>query len=243
MKKQDKGEYMRLDKYISISLNLTRSESKKIITSKKIKVNQKVITKSDYNVEENDIVTYNDKEIIYEENIYIMMNKPAGYVCSHYDNRNKTIFDLISDYNRNRLSIVGRLDIDTEGLLLITSDGKLLHELTSPKKDKEKKYYVECEKDFTLEDIVKFKEGIVILLEDGEEYKCKEANLEIIDGNKAYITIKEGKFHQIKKMCERINNKVTYLERISIDSLTLDNSLNKGSYRHLTENEVKSLKK
>lgn len=234
---------MRLDKYISLSLNLTRSESKKIISSKKIKINQKVITKSDYNVEENDFVTYNDKEVIYEENIYLMMNKPQGYVCSHFDNHNKTVFDLISDYNRNRLSIVGRLDIDTEGLLLITSDGKLLHELTSPKKDKEKKYYVECEKDFTVEDVSKVKVGITIVLEDGEEYKCKEGKLEILERNKAYITIKEGKFHQIKKMCEKLNNKVTYLKRVSIDSLLLDNSLEVGSYRHLTQDEVKSLKK
>lgn len=233
---------MRLDKYIMNALQISRNDAKKIIKKKEIYVNNEVQTLSDYNVLYTDKVTYLDKELIYKENIYIMMNKPKGYVCAKVDNMHKTVLDLIEGYDVNKLSIVGRLDKDTEGLLLITTDGDLLHKLTSPKHEKSKTYYVECDGEFLEEDIAKFADGISIIDEDKKEYKCKPAELKIIDSHKGLISIKEGKFHQIKKMCKAVDKEVIYLKRVSIGNLKLDEKLVLGEYRELTNEELDLLK-
>ena len=234
---------MRLDKYVSKSLQITRNDAKKLISKKQIIVinnDEKIIKlNSDYNLT-NEKVFYGDKELIYKENIYIMMNKPQGYVCANYDNHNKTIYDLITDYKTTELGTIGRLDIDTEGLVVITSDGDLIHRITSPKNNHYKKYYVEVDGSFKEDDIKLFQNGIIIN-DDGEEYKCKEAILEIIDSNKAYIKISEGKFHQIKKMINTLSLNVTYLKRIEIGKLKLDESLKLGEYRELNDEEINLL--
>ena len=128
---------MRLDKFIMNTLKMSRTDAKKIIKKKLIFVNEKLETSSDYNVLDSDIVMYKDNEdnrvLTYKENVYIMMNKPQGYVCATKDNVNKTVLDLIEEYDTTKLSIVGRLDKDTEGLLLLTTDGAFLHRITSPK--------------------------------------------------------------------------------------------------------------
>ena len=233
---------IRLDKYVALTLNKTRSQAKALINNKKILVNGEVIRNSDYSVKNDDIVYYEDKRLEYEENIYLMMNKPKGYVCSTNDNLNKTVLELIKEYNTNRMLIVGRLDIDTTGLLLLTTDGSFVHKLTSPNKDIDKKYYVVCDKDFTSDDMRSFTAGIIIDL-DNELYKCKSAKLEILDNkNEAYITISEGKFHQVKKMCQSVGKKVLDLKRVAIGGLTLDDKLELGMYRKLTNDELELLK-
>lgn len=232
---------MRLDKYIMNALQISRNDAKKIIKKKEIEVNGIINQVADTQVKDEDIITYKGKKLVYKENIYLMMNKPKGYVCANIDNVNKTIFELIDDYDVSKLSVVGRLDKDTEGLLLITTDGLFLHNLTSPKHEVFKKYYVECEGTFEEEDIEKFNEGITIKEEDGKLYKCKPAILKIIDSHKGYISIKEGKFHQIKKMCAAVNKKVIYLKRISIGELNLDDKLKVSEYRELTNEELNLL--
>lgn len=127
---------MRLDKYVAECLNISRKDTKLIIKKKQIKINGEIVSKDDYNVKETDVVTYLDKELIYEQYIYLVMHKPKGYVSARVDNLNKTVMELVpSEYQKKDLTIVGRLDIDTEGVLLLTNDGALVHNLTSPNHD------------------------------------------------------------------------------------------------------------
>ena len=163
-----------------------------------------------------------------------MMNKPKGYVCANIDKINPTVFDLIKieDYKKD-LFTYGRLDKDTEGLLIISNDGKLAHELLSPKHHVEKKYYVEFDGIINNNKISKLENGILI---DGE--LTKKAKLEKINENSAYITIVEGKFHQVKKMFASVELEVTYLKRIQFGKLFLDENLKLGEYRRLNEKEI-----
>lgn len=233
----------RLDKFVAMGLKLTRNEAKNLIKNKKIKINGEIIRDGSYKVKESDVVLCDDTIVKFEENIYLMMNKPKGYVCSTDDKNNKTILELISDYNINKLMIVGRLDIDTTGLIILTSDGAFVHKLTSPNKNINKKYEVLCDKDFTEDDINKFKEGITIYLDDETPYKCKSSELEILKNKKeAYITISEGKYHQIKKMCKMVDKKVYELKRVEIGKLKLDCNLLPGEYRKLTNEEMELIK-
>ena len=173
------------------------------------------------------------------------MNKPKGYVCAKSDNVNPTVMDLITDYDVRKLNIVGRLDKDTTGLLIITTDGKMVHHLTSPKHNKEKEYYVLCDKPFNENDVLRAKEGVEIKDEDGSNYVCKSSIIKINRKNNygAYITITEGKFHQIKKMCKALNKEVLELSRIRISELVLEDNLQLGCYRELTNDEINSLLK
>lgn len=235
---------MRLDKYVMNALQISKSDAKKIIKKKLIMVNNKIITNCDYSIT-NEIIKYDDKELIYKENIYLLMNKPKGYVCAKNDNLNPTVMDLITEYDVRKLNIVGRLDKDTTGLLIITTDGNMVHHLTSPKHNKEKEYYVLCDKPFDDEDIFKAKEGIEIKDEDGSNYVCRSSIIKIDEKNNygACITITEGKFHQIKKMCKALNKEVLKLERVRISSLKIDENLSEGQYRELTEEEMNDLLK
>ena len=167
-----------------------------------------------------------------------MLNKPDGYVSATYDFNKPTVLDLINDYKKRNLFPVGRLDIDTVGLLLITNDGALAHKLLSPKSHVDKKYYLKYEGKYDESFIKKFQDGIV--LDDG--YKCMSASFIDLGNNEAYIIIKEGKFHQVKRMMESVGCNVTFLKRVSFGNLSLDESLEEGKWRHLTIEEVESLK-
>ena len=235
---------MRLDKFISTTTTLSRAEAKKII-KKGILINDILIKSPDYKVDEfNDQVIVNGNRLVYQKYVYIMMNKPKNTVSATEDAIERTVVDILRDEDRiHKVFPVGRLDKDTEGLMLLTNDGELAHKLISPKKDVEKKYYVEVSGELKNEHLEIVKEGVT--LEDG--YKCKPARLEILDtseGNsKANIFITEGKFHQVKRMMKSLGTTVTYLKRLSIGSLKLDENLKLGEYRYLTDDELNKLTK
>lgn len=221
---------MRLDKFLSECELGSRKEVKEIIASKKILVNGKVVFSAKDNINEiRDIIEYNGKRIEYKEFRYYMMNKKAGYITAVEDLKDKTVMELLPDWViKKDLAPVGRLDKDTEGLLLFTNDGKLNHKLLSPKNHIKKTYYVELEKDISDEDLKKLEGGI-----DIGNYITQEAKTEKLEDKKILLTISEGKFHQVKKMLEAVNNKVLYLKRISFGRLNLNG---------LTLGEVKEIK-
>ena len=233
---------MRLDKFISTTTTLSRAEAKKII-KKGILINDILVKSPDYKVDEiNDQVILNGNRLFYQKYVYIMMNKPQNVISATEDMIDKTVVDLLEEKERiYKVFPVGRLDKDTEGLMLLTNDGNLAHKLISPKKDIEKKYYVEVSGELKKEHLVLVKEGLVI----DEGYKCKSARLEIIESSEvnsiAYIYITEGKFHQVKRMMKALGTTVTYLKRLSIGTLELDKNLKLGEYRYLTDKEIKNL--
>ena len=227
---------MRLDKYLTKTIIGSRKLAKELIKKRQILVDDIIVKSDSYQVKEDANVYYiqDGKKIKleYEEHIYLMLNKPAGYVCATKDNLHKSVLELITDYQDRDLHIVGRLDVDTEGLLLITDDGDFTHQVTSPKSNISKKYYVEYQG--TLDDfaIDKVKNGII--LDDGEI--TKPGILEPISGSSAYITIYEGRFHQVKRMFADLGTKVTYLKRVQISSLELN--VECGQYRKLNKKEI-----
>ena len=235
---------MRLDKFISSNTTLSRAEAKKII-KKGILINNILIKSPDYKVDEiNDQVMVNGNRLVYQKYVYIMMNKPKDTVSATEDAIEKTVVDILKEADRiYKVFPVGRLDKDTEGLILLTNDGELAHRLISPKKDVVKKYYVEVSGELKEEHLSIVEAGV--MLEDG--YKCKPARLEILesseDKSRANIYITEGKFHQVKRMMKSLETTVTYLKRISIGELILDENLELGEYRHLTNEELDKLNK
>ena len=237
---------MRLDKFLANSGIGTRKEVKDILKNKKISVNDIFVKDGKIQIdEEKDIVKYEDKIIHYKPFVYIMMNKPAGVISATEDNHHKTVIDLLNnEYRTYDIFPVGRLDIDTEGLLLLTNDGVLSHNLLSPKKHVDKKYYVKIANSLSDDDIKMLENGIKL----EENFVTKKAKVEIICNNSeknenlAYITISEGKFHQVKRMFKAVNNEVLYLKRVKMGSLLLDEKLKLGEYRELTEEELNNLK-
>ena len=235
---------MRLDKFISSTTTLSRAEAKKII-KKGILINDILIKSPDYKVDEiNDQVMVNGKRLVYQKYVYIMMNKPQDTISATEDAIEKTVVDILKEEDRiHKVFPVGRLDKDTEGLMLLTNDGELAHRLISPKKDVVKKYYVEVSGELKEEHLSIVEAGVI--LEDG--YKCKPARLEILESSenksRANIFITEGKFHQVKRMMKSIGATVTYLKRLSIGSLILDENLILGEYRYLTDDELNKLTK
>lgn len=234
----------RIDKILSNLGYGTRKDLKKIVKNGMVQVNGITIKDSAMKVDpEKDKIVINGEEIFYREFIYLMMNKPAGVISATFDNKDETVIDLLEvEHQVFEPFPVGRLDKDTVGLLLLTNDGDLNHRLISPKWKVDKVYFAKIDQKVTKEDIEKFKHGIT--LDDG--YRCKEAILEIQkaseEGSEIVLTIQEGKFHQVKRMFEAVGKKVTYLKRIEFGTLPLDEDLEEGEYRELTEGEIAILK-
>lgn len=232
---------IRLDKYLADMGVGTRSEVKKLIRQGKVTVDNVVVKTPEQKIDTAmQKVLCSAQEIGYERYEYYMLNKPAGYVSATTDIKDKTVLDLITDKKRKDLFPVGRLDKDTEGLLLITNDGDLAHRLLAPKKHVDKLYYAKVEGVVTKEDKKAFAEGVCI----GESEITKPALLEILTSDEVseiHLTIQEGKFHQVKRMFEAVGKKVIYLKRLSMGSLKLDESLKLGEYRALTEEELQRL--
>lgn len=232
---------LRLDKYLADMGIGTRSEVKGYMRKGRVFVNGQVVKASDTKVDTlTDEVLFDNQKIGYVSYEYFMLNKPAGVVSATSDNTSKTVIDLIDTSSRKDLFPVGRLDRDTEGLLVITNDGDLAHRLLSPKKHVGKKYYAEVNGVVTKEDVLMFKEGFLI----DEDFKTLPAELTVLEKgevSKITLTIYEGKFHQVKRMFEAVGKEVTYLKRISMGELELDSSLKPGEYRMLTEKELSLL--
>ena len=232
---------MRLDRYLADLGCGTRSQVKKDIAGGLAAVNGVTVKRPEEKIDtEKDQVTYNGRTVTYEKYEYYMLNKPAGVVSATEDKRDTTVLDLIQEKQRKDLFPVGRLDKDTEGLLLITNDGSLAHQLLSPKKHVKKTYFVRIEKPVSPEDVKMLEDGLDI----GEEKKTLPAEISHLSPGKTSLclTIKEGKFHQIKRMFQAVDNKVLYLKRLSMGSLMLDENLAPGEYRPLTEEEIERLK-
>ncbi|EML9211812.1 rRNA pseudouridine synthase [Clostridioides difficile] len=230
----------RIDKILSNLGYGSRSEIKKYCKQGSVVVNGSEVSNPGTQVDtENDEILFNGEEVIYREYIYLMMNKPDGYISATTDKYDPTVLDLIDlSYLAFELFPVGRLDKDTEGLLVLTNDGKLSHRVLSPKKHVPKTYYAKIDGVVTEEDVEAFLEGVV--LDDG--YKTMPSQLNILksdDESEIELTIHEGKFHQVKRMFESVGKKVVYLKRLSMGNLKLDESLELGEYRELTDEEVK----
>jgi 16S rRNA pseudouridine516 synthase len=236
------GKIQRLDKILANFGYGTRKEVKQLVKQGKIVIDGVTAVDSAMHIDpETSVIEVGGERLNYREFIYIMMNKPAGVISATYDNKLKTVIDLLTDeYKIFNPFPVGRLDIDTEGLLIITNDGELAHMLLSPKKKVPKIYYAIIDGLVTEKDISSFNEGVV--LDDG--YKTLPAQLKVLkqgDISEIEIEIYEGKFHQIKRMFEAVGKKVKYLRRLSMGNIKLDENLKAGEFRELIQEEIDML--
>ncbi len=238
---------IRLDKYLADMGEGTRQEVKGYIRQGRVSVDGVPVRKPEYKIDErSQSVRLDEREIRYSRYEYYMLNKPAGVISAARDPSEKTVIDLITGKKRKDLFPAGRLDKDTEGLLLITNDGALAHRLLSPKYHVDKCYYAKIEGIVTEEDRQRFAEGINIGTEDNEELTAP-ARLEIIAADEdagmseIRLVIQEGKYHQVKRMFGAAGKTVLYLRRESMGALVLDKKLKPGEYRRLTDEELKSL--
>lgn len=230
---------IRLDKFLCEMETGTRSQVKEMIKKGQVTVNGQVIKKVDYKLDETSAkVRWQGKELSYQKYYYYMLNKPAGVVSATVDNHDKTVLDLLKDAPGKELFPVGRLDKDTEGLLLITNDGELSHNLLSPRKHVAKTYFVKTAEMITEEMAQKLETGVDI----AEEKLTLPAKVRIMEEKAMELTITEGKFHQVKRMLVAVGNEVVFLKRLSMGSLKLDEKLLPGEYRVLTEEEIHNLK-
>ncbi|ACD24256.1 MULTISPECIES: pseudouridine synthase [Clostridium] len=235
----------RLDKIISNLGYGSRKEAKVLARKGLIEVDGKIIKDSSVTIDpEKSIVKINGEEIFYRKYIYLMMNKPTGVISATHDSKDETVIDLLElDHQIFNPFPVGRLDKDTVGLLLLTNDGEFNHRMISPKWHVDKVYYAKIDKEVNEKDQQAFKKGVV--LDDG--YKCLEAKLDIIsaspEGSEVRITIQEGKYHQVKRMFEACDKKVVYLKREEFGGLILDENLEEGEYRELSDEELAILNK
>lgn len=233
---------MRLDKFLGITGCCTRTEAKKLIRSGGVTVNGIPASAADSKIDpETDVIVFCGKPVVYRKYTYILMNKPQGVVSATEDGRDRTVLDLLpADMKKSGLFPCGRLDKNTVGLILLTDNGELGHRLLAPKSHVKKTYYFRSKFPISAEDAKRFSSGLI--LEDG--YETKPAGIELEEtGDCGVITLVEGKYHQIKRMLEALDNKITYLERISFGPLTLDRDLNRGDWRYLTAEEIAELEK
>lgn len=228
---------IRIDKMLSNMSYGSRKQVKDLVKKGAVVIDGAVVKDSGYIIDtEKQNLYLNGKIIEYKEFVYIIMNKPKGVISAREDGRGQTTAnDLLDEmYNGYKLSCAGRLDIDTEGLLLLSNDGDFIHNVITPKKEIIKKYFCNLLSDLSEDDVIAFEKGIE--LADG--YKCLPAKLEILDERSAFVYLKEGKFHQVKKMFYARRNKVIYLKRVKIGNLELDNKLKPGEYKELNKEEI-----
>jgi len=230
---------MRLDKYIANSSSFSRSEVKRLLKDGQVFVNGVKAKQPEAQIKDSDKVNVCGKDIVYRKYVYLMMNKPPGCLSATEDARDPVVTDLLpEDYKSFDLFPVGRLDKDAEGLLILTNDGQFAHAVTSPKKQVYKRYFAILDKPAQPEDVDAFKSGM-----EFKDFRALPAVLELT-GNpcEVFVEIAEGKFHQVKRMCERVGKNVTYLKRVSIGSLALDANLKLGEARELSAKELERLK-
>ena len=229
----------RLDKVISSQTNYSRKDIKDLVKKKAILVNGEVVLKSDVKVDSSlDKIVVLSEELIFKKYVYLMLNKPKGYVSATEDKNDKTVLDLVPECYRHRnLFPAGRLDKDTTGLMIITDDGEFAHNILSPKKHISKTYNVTIDIDMNEDMVIGFKSGVN--LSDGE---CKSASLEITGKNTGIVILTEGRYHQIKRMFGCFGAKVVELERISMGNFSLPRDLAVGEVREFTNDELESVR-
>ncbi|MEG0686846.1 MAG: pseudouridine synthase [Erysipelotrichales bacterium] len=233
---------IRLDKFLASQGFGSRKDVKKLVKDGLVEIDGEIIKKADYKFDENNSEVIVDEFLVeYRKNTYIIMNKPKGYVCANQDNLHSTVFDLLVEFEHLDLFTIGRLDLDTTGLLLISDDGSFAHKLTSPKSNIKKEYHALINGFIKQNDIDYFNEGVII----DEDYKCLPAHLEVVKEDEETslikIVISEGKFHQVKKMVKAIGYDVLELNRVRIGDLELDNSLELGEYCLIDEDIIKNI--
>jgi len=227
---------IRIDKYLSVALGISRTEAKILLRSGTVTADGVKITKGDAKIDASARVYVGEVKANYKEHIYILMNKPEGILSASTDKRVKTVVDILPEnLKREGLFPVGRLDKNTTGLLIITDDGDFAHKVTSPKTHTEKRYFAELDGEVKPEFVDIFKEGVTLV--SGEV--CKSAILEPSGKHSAYVTVTEGKYHQIKRMFGTVGLGVNKLHRESIGKLTLDKSLSFGEARELEDQELR----
>lgn len=243
---------MRLDKLVAELTGMTRSQAREVIVKGRVCVNGEVKkTTAEQVKEESDVLTLDGRKLTFQRYVYYMLNKPAGTVSATRDRETKTVLSLLSAEDRKRRNLfpVGRLDKDTEGLLFLTDDGILSHQLISPKKHADKLYFAKLAREITAEDIALFASGMKVDAEltampavlrglTGEEQRTFLPE----GGNAAAVTLQEGKFHQVKRMFAATGNEVLYLKRMEMGGVALDETLLPGEYRELTAEEVITLR-
>ncbi len=235
---------MRLDKYLVACAVGSRTEVKNFLKSGRVTVNDKKEKSAKLKInEETDKICFDGQKLDYEEFVYYMMNKSQGVISATEDPKHKTVLDLLDDYARAKeVFPVGRLDIDTHGLLLLTNDGKLAHALLSPKRHVDKTYLAQINGVMTDTDIETFAQGIPL-----KDFTCQPAKLEIVsvdtekEESLVRVTIAEGKFHQVKRMVAYCGKEVVDLQRLTMGTLTLDENLKRGEWRRLTKEELEGL--
>lgn len=229
---------MRLDKYLCESTPLTRSQAKKAISQGRVKSNDKIVRSSAYKTTEGEVIRF-DGEVISARGLrYIMINKPQEFICSTVDEQLPSLFNLIDVEKKEMLFIAGRLDADTTGLALITDDGQWSHKVTSPRNKCKKRYRVGLDAVITEAAIAQLKEGVQL---NSEPQPCLPAEVEVISETEVIITISEGKYHQVKRMFAAVGNLVIELHREQIGGIVLDETLELGEWRYLTNEEVASI--
>jgi len=231
---------MRIDKFISEQLVISRSDAKALLKRSEVTINGSVVKSADAKFDpEKDTVAVRGEKIVYRQFMYIMLNKPDGIVCATRDGLSSTVLELLPEnFRRKGLFPAGRLDKDTEGFVFITDDGALAHKMLSPKNHVEKEYIVTLEKPAEEDYINIFASGMAI---DGGEI-CLPAKLSLTDNSYVvHLVLHEGKYHQVKRMMEAVGNKVTHLKRVRMGGITLDPKLSAGECREITAQELERL--
>ena len=218
----------------------SRSEIKKFLKTCRVKLNGKFEKSPNTQVDiEKDEILFDDERVIYKEFTYLMLNKPKGYISATFDPKLPTVLDLLEfPYSNMELFPVGRLDVDTTGFLILTNDGKFSYNVTNPKKKVNKKYFVTLRDEIISEQIEKLENGIYF---EKEGFTTENAKVEKISEKEINLTISEGKFHQVKRMLEYVENEVVELKRVCIGNLNLDDSLKLGEYREITNSELEEI--
>lgn len=228
----------RIDKVIATQTEYSRKEVKKLIAQRKVKVNDTIVKSPDEKISEDDKIKINEKELQIQQYVYLVLNKPKGYISATEDKNLKTVLELVPEkYLHRNLFPAGRLDKDTTGLMIITDDGNFAHEILSPKKHIKKRYNVTIDIPVTEKMKKDFEKGII--LKDGE---CKTAKLEITGKYTADVTLTEGRYHQIKRMFGCYGAKVLELNRVQMGEFVLPDNLKQGECRKLTDIELIKLK-
>ena len=229
----------RLDKIIGSQTSYSRKDVKELVRKKRIEVNNEIVLKSDIKIDpNNDIISIDNKVLTIKKYVYLMLNKPKGYVSATEDKNDKTVLDLVpEEYRHRNLFPAGRLDKDTTGLMIITDDGTFAHNILSPGKHISKTYNVTIDIPMTEEMVQDFKDGVQLI--DGE---CKTASLEITGQYTGVVILTEGRYHQIKRMFGCYKAKVVELERIAMGNFYLPEDLVQGECREFTEEELKKVR-